>query len=633
VFAFWKWLLERMLEAAEPEVILEVGAGTGRNTSNLATFAESHDCVVHVVDPEPGFDVDAWRREHPALVFHRARSVDALPEIGEVDVALLDGDHNWFTVHRELELVGEAAAGAARPFPLTFVSNVSWPYARRDSYADPPAIPGEHLHPHRKAGIVFGEAALSDERGINGGLFNAEQEGTPRNGVLTAVEDFVAETGSALALQLVPGYSGLAVLASRDLLGGRPRLRVAFDRLMTPEFLYQHTKRLERVHTVLHASYADQRRELREANRRLQRLEAQLPAAPAIASARAPTPSPPAEAPPRPAVHRPLELRVAFVGSRRLAGLLAPSCASVMPVPERSPSLSGSALPELLLVEAHGEDDPSPWSHEALTDPEGPLAELLAECRRNGVPSALWVTTDHESIAPFLRVASLFDERYVADPESARLLAGAVPGALPPGVLPWAMQPALHRAPDLDARDGAPLYVGGWRSDWPDASQRALRTLLDAALRHGLRIAVPAGERAEFPPEYGPCVEAGVEVAREVELMQRAPVVIAFHSAVEARTFVPRIAFEAVACGAAVIARPNWGMHHYFGDTAARAAGAAEAEHEYALLLSDETARRERVRTGQGFLVLGHTYDHRLATIASGLGRRLVPQPGGLQPA
>src|SRR4051794_28832524 len=206
-----------MLEAAEPAVILEVGAGTGRNTSNLATFAERHDCVVHVVDPEPGFDVDVWRREHPALVFHRAHSVDALPDIGEIDVALLDGDHNWFTVHRELELLGAAATGAGRPFPLVFVSDVSWPYARRDSYADPAAIPPEHLHAHRKAGIVFGEPGLSDEHGVNGGTYNAEDEGTPRNGVLTAVEDFMREWESALELQVVPGYSGLAVIAAADL--------------------------------------------------------------------------------------------------------------------------------------------------------------------------------------------------------------------------------------------------------------------------------------------------------------------------------------------------------------------------------------------------------------------------------
>ncbi|MEA2169212.1 MAG: hypothetical protein QOF76_2512, partial [Solirubrobacteraceae bacterium] len=101
MFAFWKWLLERTIEAAEPRIIVEVGAGTGRNTRNLAAYAESHDCVLHVVDPEPGFDVEAWRAEHPSLVVHRDRSVDALPQIAGIDVALLDGDHNWFTVHRE----------------------------------------------------------------------------------------------------------------------------------------------------------------------------------------------------------------------------------------------------------------------------------------------------------------------------------------------------------------------------------------------------------------------------------------------------------------------------------------------------------------------------------------------------
>jgi hypothetical protein len=73
-------------------------------------------------------------------------------------------------------------------------------------------------------------------------------------------------------------------------------------------------------------------------------------------------------------------------------------------------------------------------------------------------------------------------------------------------------------------------------------------------------------------------------------------------------------------------------MNHYFGDTTARAGGAAEANEQFTLLLSDEAGRRERVQTAQGFLIRAHTYDHRLATIASTLGRRLVPQPGELRP-
>jgi hypothetical protein len=430
-------------------------------------------------------------------------------------------------------------------------------------------------------------------------------------------------------LQLVPGYSGLGVLASRQLLAERPRLRAAFDRLMAPDFLYQHAKRLERVHMVLHMSFVDQKRELRETNRRLQRFEAQLAAAPATTTPSRPKPPTAVpEALTQPVVHRPLPLRVAFVGSLRLAALIEPSCEAVLRVPEQWDSVTAPVNPDLLLVETPGEDDLSLWSHEALTEPCGPLSQLLALCRQNHVPSALWATVDYRSVEPFVATAPLFDQRFVADYESAAVLANAVPGELPPGVLPWAQQPELHRTPEGNERDGRPLYVGGWRASWPAPSQRVLRTLLDAALPHGLRIAVPVGARAEFPREYAGAVEeAGVDLTREIELMQRAPIVISFHPAIEAKTFVARTVFEAVACGAAVIGHPNWGMHHYFGDTTGRAAGSVEAEEQYALLLTDEAARHERVRTAQAVLARAHTYDHRLATILSSFGRRLVPQP------
>ena len=48
--------------------------------------------------------------------------------------------------------------------------------------------------------------------GMNVTLDNALTEGGPRNGVLTAVEDFIASTGVDVAFYQLPFFNGLDVL-------------------------------------------------------------------------------------------------------------------------------------------------------------------------------------------------------------------------------------------------------------------------------------------------------------------------------------------------------------------------------------------------------------------------------------
>jgi hypothetical protein len=125
---------------------------------------------------------------------------------------IIDGDHNYYTVSEELRLIDEKAAGAE--IPLLMFHDVGWPHARRDTYFDPERIPEEHRHPlvHR-AGLFPGDPSL-----VEGGLpFHcaATREGGPRNGVLTAIEDFV-EPRQGLRLATLPPFFGFGIVWRRD---------------------------------------------------------------------------------------------------------------------------------------------------------------------------------------------------------------------------------------------------------------------------------------------------------------------------------------------------------------------------------------------------------------------------------
>jgi hypothetical protein len=230
LYRFWPKVIRPILEAAQPDLVVEVGAGRGAHTRRLAKFCRSRAITLHVIDPAPRFEPSELGDQADGFVFHKGRSLEALPDVGPVDVALIDGDHNWYTVHRELQLLQRTARSAGRPTPLAVCHDVCWPYGRRDAYYDPAAIPAEYRQPWERAGILPGKSALVPGQGINAGFANAKREGGPRNGVMTAIEDFVETASEPLELTVLPELHGLAIVAPSSRLDVDPSLRRAVAR-------------------------------------------------------------------------------------------------------------------------------------------------------------------------------------------------------------------------------------------------------------------------------------------------------------------------------------------------------------------------------------------------------------------
>ena len=209
----WKPVIEPLLDAAQPSVIVEVGADQGATTERLLAWCRDHDARLHVIDPSPSLDPDRWRVTNGDVgIFHLERSLNALAHVGDVDIVLIDGDHNYFTVLRELRLLAKHQP-AGSGFPLVLLHDIHWPYGRRDLYYDPDAIPPAHRQPHRRLGLRPDRAEPCVEGGFNAHLHNGLYENDLDNGVLTAVEDFLAETDARVDLHELPGLHGLGVLA------------------------------------------------------------------------------------------------------------------------------------------------------------------------------------------------------------------------------------------------------------------------------------------------------------------------------------------------------------------------------------------------------------------------------------
>jgi GT2 family glycosyltransferase len=246
MLAFWEPLLEPLMEALAPRRIVEIGADKGTTTRALLTYAESHDGAVHVIDPKPSFDVAELQRQHPGtLVFHRALSLEVLPELEAVDLAFVDGDHNHYTVLNELRLLERAALEAELPPPVVALHDVGWPYGRRDLYYDPDNIPEGERRAFERRGLRPDSDELVDD-GLNPHLANAKRPAPQHSGVLGAVEDFIAASERRWRLFEVPGLHGLGVLADAELLEAREAVRKLLESTRRAGFLRRQLEAVER---------------------------------------------------------------------------------------------------------------------------------------------------------------------------------------------------------------------------------------------------------------------------------------------------------------------------------------------------------------------------------------------------
>ena len=209
--------------------VCEIGASFGENSDKLL---EIEDINLTIVDPCLDLDLVGKYSGNKRVTVHKGISLDVIPKLqGSFDCILIDGDHNWFTVFNELQMI--QSKGLLKPGGTIFFHDVAWPYGRRDMYFQPELIPPEFVLPSEKKGIVEGLSELSDS-GINGQFLTAKYEGGSRNGVLTAVEDFLKANKGQYKFFHIEVENGLGVLLNaKGLIGNtvfqKYRLRKKFS--------------------------------------------------------------------------------------------------------------------------------------------------------------------------------------------------------------------------------------------------------------------------------------------------------------------------------------------------------------------------------------------------------------------
>ena len=211
---FWTNIILPIIKGINASYIVEVGSDTGINTENILEYCMEHNAHMAAIDPFPRFDVDEFKAKYgDKFEIYTELSLNRLPLLGDYDVILLDGDHNWYTLYNELKVI--EGKFKDKKFPIVFLHDIGWPYARRDLYYNPEDIPEVYRQPYKKLGMYPGKTELQ-EVGLNAHLYNAIYENNAKNGVLTAIEDFISESNLEFSFKFINAYHGLGILFSND---------------------------------------------------------------------------------------------------------------------------------------------------------------------------------------------------------------------------------------------------------------------------------------------------------------------------------------------------------------------------------------------------------------------------------
>jgi Glycosyl transferases group 1 len=293
----------------------------------------------------------------------------------------------------------------------------------------------------------------------------------------------------------------------------------------------------------------------------------------------------------------------------------------------REQDWSSEPAPHLLLIESSGLRQ-RPTGGGPISDEKVERAlELVAWSESHQIPTAFWETSLKRRIDTPLSLLGKVDHLFVADPEAAPVLTEQLEGRRPMQ-LPLAAQVIPDRPPSFEEREHDVAFLGRWPLGASGRLQAELETILDVARASDLIIFQRERDidTDELPDRFASFVEPVRSAQKAIESFQDSRVVIGFDLRNSGRLWVPQVSFDALASGGAVLVPNHAGIRRLLRYSVVVAKNREEAEAAMERMLGNEDEWSNFSRLGRRAILNAHAYTHRLATIASAVGFRLLPE-------
>ena len=258
----------------------------------------------------------------------------------------------------------------------------------------------------------------------------------------------------------------------------------------------------------------------------------------------------------------------------------------------------------------------------------GVLLEILAHCRKAGIPTVFWNKEDPahygDRVHDFVKTAALFDHVFTTAAECVPLYRQD-DGLRSVHVLPFAANPEFFNPIETAPRSEAVTFAGSWYANHLERSERT---------HHMLRVLRAAGYELEiydrysgdsdplhlWPAEYAPFLRPAIPHDQIAAVYKRGRFALNVNTVTQSRTMFARRVFELMACNTLVLSNHSVGMEEMFGADVVF----CDREPERLARLRPEEIEAMRERSLNRVLSL-HSYRRRWEEILTAIGWRFRP--------
>lgn len=258
----------------------------------------------------------------------------------------------------------------------------------------------------------------------------------------------------------------------------------------------------------------------------------------------------------------------------------------------------------------------------------GILLDILAHCRREGIPTVFWNKEDPthytDRVHDFVKTATEFDHVFTTALECVPRYKSEY-GLRSVHSLPFATNPALFNAIEQAPRLDLITFAGSWYANHVERSQDMHR-MLDLLRASGYDLQIydryygDSDPLHKWPAEYAPLLHPAVPHDQVATIYKRGRLALNINTVTQSRTMFARRVFELMSSNTLVLSNHSVGVEEMFGEDV------IFCDRDPGRLASLSRREIDAMRERNLDLVLSkHTYRHRWEEILTMIGFRFRP--------
>ncbi len=320
------------------------------------------------------------------------------------------------------------------------------------------------------------------------------------------------------------------------------------------------------------------------------------------------------------------ELRVAAIMDDFTRESFRHCCALMQLTPEAWRAELDEFAPHIVLVESAWKGESERWARKIYPLSEE-LRELISAARAADIPTVFWNKEDPVHFSVFLPTARLFDHVFTTDIDCIKAYRAEL-GHDRVHLLPFACEPRAHNPIEAHDRVDGFCFAGSYYAKYPER-QRDFASIIDALKQHA---AVDIFDRnlgkgdaaLEFPENYAALVRGNLTYDQIDRAYKGYRYGININTVKQSQSMFARRVYDLLASNTVTVSNYSRGLRLMFGDLVISSDNGGQVIERLKPYLQDDTSYRKFRLLGLRKVMSEHTYEDRMAFVASRVAGRPI---------